>query len=563
MNETPQQTERAVSTPSSDSTASPPAPDAHTSADADGAQRAKPDLTEGVFRTNDAGSVTEPLPAAASTVGANGAASSEDDTPSTSAEPDAEPDAAAAAVTSDDAAAGPTPQTVEEPSPAAATDGAEGATTIPQASATSSEAGDPGAGDAANKKPAARAQRPWAASLYRSYRTRRPIDGKVERVIKGGFEIRVGKARGFCPQSQIAIDRVPDAEKLVGQTMSFRITQLRRGGEDVVLSRRALLEEERREEAKAVRATLIEGSVMLGRVAGLAPFGAFVDLGAGVMGLVHVSELAHGRVPRVDQAVKVGEPVNVKVLKVDGERDRISLSLRQAQSDPWEGAASRFEVGSCYPGKVVRLADFGAFVALEPGLEALAPAVELPPNRAGWKEGLEPGVERDWLVLAVDAAQRRLTVVTAPEEGSAAATDVSEGATLNGKVQRVEKFGVFVWLGPGRVGLMPAALSGAPRGTDLARAFPVADPVEVDVLEIADDGRRIRLARKGVQAEQAGRAAEPRRSSPGRSARPSRPSRSREPRPDGPTQTSTTDSPFGSLLAEKLRAALDSGEQPS
>jgi small subunit ribosomal protein S1 len=403
-----------------------------------------------------------------------------------------------------------------------------------------------------DKKRAARAQRPWAASLYRSYRTRRPVEGKIEQVIKGGYEVRVGKARGFCPRSQISLDRVADPESLVGQLMMFRITQLRRGGEDVVLSRRALLEEERREEAKAVRATLIEGSVMQGKVAGLAPFGAFVDLGAGVMGLVHVSELAHGRVPRVEQVVKVGEPVNVKVLKIDGERGRISLSLRQACRDPWEAVTDRFVPGSCYDGKVLRLADFGAFVELDEGVEALAPAVEMPPRRGGWSAELEPGKELRWMVLSVDPAQRRLTVIPEPEGAPAELAELAEGATVTGKVQRVEKFGVFVWLGPGRVGLMPAALSGAPRGADLARRFAVAEEVEVDVLDVTEGGRRIRLAKKGVQAA---RTQEPRRES--------RPRRGREPKPDGPTQTATVDSPFGSLLADKLRAALDSGEQTS
>ena len=416
-------------------------------------------------------------------------------------------------------------------------------------SATEPLVAEKAAAAAAKRKVAEqKAKQTRVAPLYRAFRGRRSINGRVEKAIKGGYEVRIGKARAFCPHSQIDVRRVEDPEAFVGSTQVFRITQLRRGGDDVIVSRRAVIEEDRREEAKAVRATLIEGSVMLGRVTGLAKFGAFVDLGAGVTGLVHLSELSHGRVQRADQAAKIGEAVRVKILKLQDGQDRISLSIRQASEDPWVSVPESFQAGQVVSGKVLRLADFGAFVELTPGVEALAPASEFPPNTGGWREGLAQGSEQRWQVLRVDAAQRRISLTPAGDENAAEIPELAPGVELRGRVQRIERFGVFVWLAPGRIGLMPNVLTGTPPGTDLARSFPIADEVEVEVVSLDDSGK-IRLAKKGAD-KQRGR---PR----GSGARPDRPPR-RAPKaerlPDVPMSDSNEG--FGSLLADKLKDAL-------
>ncbi|HKQ62578.1 MAG TPA: S1 RNA-binding domain-containing protein, partial [Candidatus Polarisedimenticolaceae bacterium] len=382
-------------------------------------------------------------------------------------------------------------------------------TAAPETAPTEAPPPAPDAPGVAEPAPSAeeRQRRARNASLFRAYRTHRPLQGRVEKVIKGGYEVRVGKSRGFCPQSQIDLLRAGDPEQYVGQVFAFRIVQIRRGGDDLVLSRRAVLEDERSEEAKAVRATLLEGAVMQGRVAGLAEFGAFVDLGAGVMGLVHVSELGHSRVTRVDRVVKLGDTVRVKVLKLDADTGKVSLSIRQASEDPWQAVGDRFHAGQVCPGRVKRLASFGAFVELEPGVEALAPASEFPPAEGGWCHGLEPEQLRDWRVLSVDPAQRRISLM--PDvPGLPAEIAVEPGRQLRGRIQRVESYGVFVWLGPGRVGLMPSALSDTPRGTDLARRFPVGSELEVEVAELGEDGR-IRLARPGVLARAKAKAEQP------------------------------------------------------
>ena len=400
------------------------------------------------------------------------------------------------------------------------------------------KAGDKPKGEAPKQR-----RKPRYPALMRAFRTHQPVEGIIDKVIKGGYEVKVGKARGFCPHSQIALEREDDPESHVGQTHQFRIMQLRRGGEDLVLSRRAILDDRRVEEAKAVRATLIEGTVMQGHVAGMAPFGAFVDLGAGVQGLVHISELSHKRVNKVEDAVKVGDTVQVKVLKVDDKKGRLSLSIRAAQEDPWSGILERFPTGSLHPGQIVRLAEFGAFVEMAPGLEALAPASEFPPSPQAWKETLEVGSTRDWYVLSVNPKERRFSI-TLPGEGDAAAV-VEVNSTLEGKVQRIENYGVFVWLAPGKVGLMPRAWTGAPAGTEMQRRFSIGEAVEVTVVEIAEEGRRIRLTRKGVEPE-----------APQQPQRPRREPR-REPREEyRPTPKDEPEVPFGTSLADKLRAAL-------
>jgi small subunit ribosomal protein S1 len=251
-------------------------------------------------------------------------------------------------------------------------------------------------------------------------------------------------------------------------------------------------------------------------------------------------------VTKVDEVLRVGDTVEVKILKLSGEGKRISLSIRQALEDPWSQVEERFVVGQVYPGTVQRLTDFGAFVELSPGLEALAPASEFPPSKSGWRNGLESGQTRDWLVMAVDAAKHRVSL-TPPADGTAPVEQpkIEVGAVVKGKVQRVERFGVFLWLGPGRVGLMPSAFSGTPRGEDLARRFPIADEIEAVVTELADDGRRIRLARKGVEIQER----------PTRSPR----SRPRDERRRGPASRPAevaSGGEFGTLLADKLRAAL-------
>jgi small subunit ribosomal protein S1 len=332
-----------------------------------------------------------------------------------------------------------------------------------------------------------------------------PVEGKVERQIKGGYEVRLGRRRAFCPVSQIDL-RGTEATAHEGHVYQFRIIEYKEGGENIVLSRRALLEEELRANAAKVRDKIVAGAVMTGRVASVRDFGAFVDLGGGVQGLLHVSEMAWSRVSKPAEIVKPGEEITVKVLSVDKEKQKISLGLKQLSADPWSRVAETYKVGQRLPGRVTRVAQFGAFVELEPGVEGLAHVSTFEPTgrSGGWMGQVPAGTTGTFEILSIDLEQKRIGVALVPE-GSAgtesaagARTGIAVGARLTGKVERHENFGVFVFLAPGRTGVIPLSETGIPKEGDVRRAFPVGTDVEVIVQEIDPAGRRIRLSAKAV-----------------------------------------------------------------
>jgi small subunit ribosomal protein S1 len=338
-----------------------------------------------------------------------------------------------------------------------------------------------------------------------AYHSGLPVEGKVEREIKGGYEVRIGRQRAFCPISQIDI-RGADASAHEGQVYQFRIVEYKEGGSNIVVSRRALLEDEQRANATEVRDKIVPGVVMTGRVTSVREFGAFVDLGAGVQGLLHVSEMSWSRVSAPSEIVKAGEEITVKVLGVDENKQKISLGLKQLSADPWSSVHEVYEVGQVRPGRITRVAEFGAFVELEPGIEALAHASTFAPTGrpGGWSGQVAPGMTGKFEILSIDLEQKRIGVALV-QEGLARAEGVTgarpgivPGARLTGKVERYEKFGVFVFLAPGRTGLIPLSETGVAKEGDVQRAFPIGADVEVVVLDVDPAGRRIRLSAKAV-----------------------------------------------------------------
>jgi small subunit ribosomal protein S1 len=333
-----------------------------------------------------------------------------------------------------------------------------------------------------------------------------PVQGKVEKAVKGGYEVSIARQRAFCPISQIDTLRNTDPSAHEGRVYEFRIIEYKEGGRNLVVSRRALLEEEQRASAVEIRRSIAAGAVMTGRVTSVREFGAFVDLGGGVQGLLHVSEMGWSRVSDSSQVVKPGDEITVKVLRVDEDRQKISLGLKQLTADPWSRVHETYEVGQVCTGRVTRLADFGAFVELEPGVEALAHASTFAPTGRsnGWSSAMAPGMTGAFEILSIDLEKKRIGVALVPE-GSARAggtapsqSEIVPGARLTGKVERHEKFGVFVFLAPGRIGLIPLSETGAAREADVSKAFPVGADVEVVVLEVDPTGRRIRLSVKAV-----------------------------------------------------------------
>ena len=341
--------------------------------------------------------------------------------------------------------------------------------------------------------------------LESAFRTGLPVEGKVEREVKGGYEVRVARSRAFCPFSQIDITRTEPAAH-IGRVYEFRITEYSEGGKNLVLSRRALLEETQRASAVEVRKSIVAGAVMTGRVTSVREFGAFVDLGGGVQGLLHVSEMGWSRVTAPSDIVKPGEEITVKVLRVDEDRQKISLGLKQLAEDPWSRVGAAYEVGQVRTGRVTRVAEFGAFVELEPGVEGLAHASTFAPTGRtdGWSKSVPPGTTGSFEILSIDLDKKRIGVALLPDGSARAGTAASSqsqivpGARLKGKVEKHEKFGVFVFLAPGRTGLIPTSETGIAREGDVAKAFPVGAEVEVAVLEVDPAGRRIRLSVKAI-----------------------------------------------------------------
>jgi len=338
-----------------------------------------------------------------------------------------------------------------------------------------------------------------------AFQTGLPVEGKVEREVKGGYEVRIGRRRAFCPVSQIDLrGREPSAHE--GHVYQFRIIEYKEDGANIVLSRRALLEDEQRANAAKVRGKIVPGAVMTGHVTSVREFGAFVDLGAGVQGLLHVSEMAWSRVSDPAEMVKAGEEITVKVLRVDDDKQKISLGLKQLSADPWSRVPEVYKVGQRLPGRVTRVAQFGAFVELEPGVEALAHASTFEPTgrSGGWAGQVAPGTTGTFEILAIDLEQKRIGVALVQEswaraEGATGARPgIVPGARLTGKVERYEKFGVFVFLAPGRTGVIPMSETGVAKEGDVQRALPVGADVEVIVLEVDPSGRRIRLSAKAV-----------------------------------------------------------------
>jgi len=241
------------------------------------------------------------------------------------------------------------------------------------------------------------------------------VQGLVTAANKGGVEVEVGSKRAFCPFSQLSDQRVEDATSFVGQRFAFQITRIEEGGRNLVLSRRALLDAEKAESMAITRAGLSVGSVFRGRVTAMADFGVFVELGGGLEGLVHVSEISHQRIKHPQEKVAVGDLLEVKVQKIeqgrDG-RDRISLSHKALERDPWLEAQSRFHEGVVLRGLVRRLDTFGAFVELEPGVEGLLHISELGRGRRlnHPREVLKLGQEIDVQVKGLDAEKRRISL---------------------------------------------------------------------------------------------------------------------------------------------------------
>lgn len=329
-----------------------------------------------------------------------------------------------------------------------------------------------------------------------------PVEGRVEKEINGGYEVTVAGKRAFCPFSQINLFRQEGAE-YVGQTFNFLISEYGddERGQNVIVSRRQLLEREREAQREELIEDLFEGMLISGTVTRMMEFGVFVELG-GVEGLIPLKEISWSRDVKPEDVVKVGDKVDVQIKELDWERNRISLSLRGAQGDPWNDAVARFTQGTVFTGKITKIERFGAFAQLLPGVEGLIPISKLGSGRRlmSAREVVNEGDELLLKVESVDLELRRFGLAPVDERiQNLRPGELAEGARVEGIVETIQPFGVFVRLSEEKSGLLHISETDTPKGGNpaakLERAFPPGEKIAVVVKSI--EGERISLTLPG------------------------------------------------------------------
>jgi small subunit ribosomal protein S1 len=335
------------------------------------------------------------------------------------------------------------------------------------------------------------------------------VEGKVMSVNKGGAEVHIDAVRAFCPTSQLDNRYVADPQSFVGKTLRFRVTEIREGGRNVVLSRRAVVESEAKEAQARILKTLAPGAAVKGTVSGIRDFGAFIDLG-GAEGLIPASELSHDSQVRPGDVLKLGDVVDVAVKELrekDGEV-KITLSLKALSADPWSALAVLAPVGKVLAGSVSRIADFGAFVRIAAGIEGLLHVSELPKRNEHPSKSLEVGQAMMVVVKSADAATRKVSLALAPDGaqvgGIAQGMSLVVGSIVKVTVEKIESFGLFVTVdgsrGRGGRGLVPSAELGLPRGADLRKHYPEGASFDAKVLETGEG--RLRLSVRKIRDDE-------------------------------------------------------------
>jgi len=337
-------------------------------------------------------------------------------------------------------------------------------------------------------------------SLEKAFADKATIVGTVTGVVKGGLSVDVG-VRAFLPASRSGTRDAAEMEKLVGQEIHCRIIKLDVADEDVVVDHRAVAEDEERSVKARRYEEIKEGETMSGTVRSLTDYGAFVDLG-GVDGLLHVSDLAWGRVNKPSDVLTLGQQIEVKVLKVDPDKRRISLGMKQLQPHPWDSVAEKYKAGERVRGAVTRVVEFGAFVELEPGIEGLIHVSEM-----SWAKKLrsasdvvKPGETVEAVVLGVNAEDRRISLGLKQALGdpwTEVAQRFAVGSVIEGPVTSITKFGAFMQLSEGVEGMIHVSdLSAERRINHPQEVLKVGQPVKAQVLAVDKEKRQLRLGIK-------------------------------------------------------------------
>ena len=357
-------------------------------------------------------------------------------------------------------------------------------------------------GEASISREKARREEAWDR-LEKAYADEERVEGAIFGRVKGGFTVDLGGAVAFLPGSQVDVRPVRDAGPLMGLKQPFQILKMDRRRGNIVVSRRAILEESRAEQRAEVVANLTEGQAVDGVVKNITEYGAFVDLG-GVDGLLHVTDMAWRRVNHPSEIVAIGETIKVQVIKINKETHRISLGMKQLQDDPWTQVESRYPLETVHTGRVTNITDYGAFVELEPGVEGLVHVSEM-----SWtKKNVHPGKivstsqEVEVMVLEIDTAKRRVSLglkqtMRNPWEVFAETHPV--GTEVEGEVKNITEFGLFVGLDDDIDGMVHLSdLSWDERGEDAIQNYQKGDTVRAAVTEVDIEKERISLSVKAL-----------------------------------------------------------------
>ncbi|CAK7192143.1 30S ribosomal protein S1 [Commensalibacter sp. Nvir] len=353
----------------------------------------------------------------------------------------------------------------------------------------------------------ARREEAWSA-LEKAFESNQRINGTIFGRVKGGFTVDLGGAMAFLPGSQVDIRPVRDINPMIGVAQPFQILKMDRARGNIVVSRRAVLEETRAEQRSELIQGLKEGMILDGVVKNITDYGAFVDLG-GVDGLLHVTDIAWKRVNHPSEALQIGQPVRVQVIRFNSETHRISLGMKQLEADPWENVTVKYPSGARYSGRVTNITDYGAFVELEPGVEGLVHISEM-----SWtKKNVHPGKivstsqEVDVVVLDVDSSKRRISLglkQVQPNPWEQFAESNKVGSVIEGEIRNITEFGLFVGLSPDIDGMVHMSdLSWDESGEAAMAHYKKGDVVKAKVLDVDVEKERISLGIKQLKEDPA------------------------------------------------------------
>ncbi|OZB37471.1 MAG: 30S ribosomal protein S1 [Halothiobacillus sp. 15-55-196] len=350
--------------------------------------------------------------------------------------------------------------------------------------------------------------RAWTA-LEKSFKNEEIVTGRITGKVKGGFTVEMGEIRAFLPGSLVDVRPIRDTTYLEGKDVEFKIIKLDQKRNNVVVSRRAVVEQEYSAERDALLDQLQEGMVLRGVVKNLTDYGAFLDLG-GIDGLLHITDMAWKRVKHPSEVVNIGDEVDVKVLKFDRERNRVSLGMKQMGEDPWSDLARRFPIGSRMFGKVTNLTDYGCFVEIDNGVEGLVHVSEMDWTNKNVNPGkvVSVGDEIEVMILDIDEERRRISLGMKQCQSNpwdAFAATHQKGDKVSGQIKSITDFGVFIGLDGGIDGLIHLSdLSWNEPGEEAVRQFKKGEEIEAVVIAIDPERERISLGLKQLENDPIG-----------------------------------------------------------